>query len=117
MCLTVKTFISNCHILKKVPSNYFSLLCNLKEVLVHGFQQYNSRTVQNWMQFLGPAWVTNGRKNLVGVSLGSSLYGVFGLGAQKGFNFAKFSVVRPKEIMALVRDDSGFLLTKIGIIF
>ena len=79
--------------------------------------QYNSRTVQNWMQFLGPAWVTNGRKNLVGVSLGSSLYGVFGLGAQKGFNFAIFSVVRPKEIMALVRDDSGFLLTKIGIIF
>ena len=87
----------------------------LGHTIVHGFQQYNSRTVQNWMQFLGPAWVTNGRKNLVGVSLGSFLYGVFGLGAQKGFNFAKFSFVRPKEIMAL--GDSGFLLTKIGIIF
>ena len=78
--------------------------------------------MQNWMQFLGPAWVTNGGKNLVGVSLVRvRLYGVFSLGAQKGFNFAKFSVVRPKEICNAfgqrVKDDSGFLLTKIGIIF
>ena len=57
--------------------------------------------MQNWMQFLGPAWVTNGGKNLVGVSLGSFLHGVFGLSEQKGFYFAKFSVVRPKKIMAL----------------